>query len=162
MVEEGHFEEGIAQLHRPLEAIRARGTTGSRAVFALTMLADVCRKERQIDEGLRLVAEAFAMAESNIYEPELLRLKGELLLGQAVPTLRDTETCFQEAIDISRRQGAKSLELRAVMSLSRLWQQRQDKTEEARKMLAEIYSWFTEGFDTADLKEAKALLEELL
>jgi predicted ATPase len=100
------------------------------------------------------------MAESNIYEPELLRLKGELLLGQAVPTLRDTETCFQEAIDISRRQGAKSLELRAVMSLSRLWQ-KQGKKDEARQMLAEIYGWFTEGFDTADLKEAKALLEEL-
>ena len=70
------------------------------------------------------------------------------------------ETCFQEAMNVSRQQGAKSLELRAVTSLSRLWQQ-QGKKEEARQMLAKIYGWFTEGFDTADLKEAKALLEEL-
>ncbi len=72
----------------------------------------------------------------------------------------EAEGCFRRAIDIARRQSAKSLELRAVMSLSRLWQ-KQGKTEEARQMLAEIYGWFTEGFDTADLKEAKALLEEL-
>jgi predicted ATPase len=70
------------------------------------------------------------------------------------------EECFLKAIDIARQQQAKSLELRAVMSLSRLWQQ-QGKTEEARQMLAEVYNWFTEGFDTKDLQEAKALLEEL-
>ncbi len=98
--------------------------------------------------------------EGNIYEPELLRLKGELLLGQAVPAVQDAEACFQKALDLSRRQSAKSLELRAVMSLSRLWQQ-QGKKEKARQMLATIYGWFTEGFDTADLKQAKAMLEEL-
>ncbi len=87
-------------------------------------------------------------------------MKGELLLGQAVPAVRDAEACFSEAIDVSRRQSAKSLELRAVTSLSRLWQQ-QGKKAEARQMLGEIYGWFTEGFDTADLKEAKGLLEEL-
>ena len=70
------------------------------------------------------------------------------------------ETCFRQSIDIARRQSARSLELRAVTSLSRLWQ-KQGKAEEARQMLAEVYGWFTEGFDTADLKEAKALLEEL-
>jgi len=74
--------------------------------------------------------------------------------------VEETEECFQKAIAIARRQGAKSWELRAVMSLSRLWQ-KQGKKEEARQMLAEIYGWFTEGFDTADLQEAKALLEEL-
>ena len=72
----------------------------------------------------------------------------------------EAEECFHKAIEISRRQGAKSLELRAVMSLARLWKS-QGKKEEARKMLVEIYGWFTEGFDTADLKEAKMLLEEL-
>ena len=72
----------------------------------------------------------------------------------------EVEACFQKAIDIARRQSAKSLELRAVMSLSRLWQQK-GKREEARQMLAEIYNWFTEGFDTKDLREAKALLEQL-
>ncbi len=106
-----------------------------------------------------MVADGLAM-EGNIYEPELLRLKGELLLGQAVPAVQDAEACYQKAIDLSRRQSAKSSELRAAMSLSRLWQN-QGKKDEARQMLAEIYGWFTEGFDTADLKEAKALLEEL-
>jgi tetratricopeptide (TPR) repeat protein len=77
-----------------------------------------------------------------------------------VPRSPEAEECFNKAIEIARKQQAKSLELRAVMSLSRLWQQ-QGKQDEARKLLAEIYSWFTEGFDTADLKEAKALLEEL-
>jgi adenylate cyclase len=72
----------------------------------------------------------------------------------------EAEECFHKAIEIARRQGAKSLELRAVLSLARLWQ-KQGKKKEARQMLAEIYGWFTEGFDTADLKEAKTLLEEL-
>ncbi len=81
--------------------------------------------------------------------------------GGAHPTGEDeTEACFHKAIEISRRQSAKSLELRAVMSLARLWQQ-QGKREEARQLLAEIYGWFTEGFDTKDLQEAKGLLEEL-
>ncbi len=96
----------------------------------------------------------------NIREPELLRLRGELLLGQPVPAFGEAETSFRRAIEVARTLQEKSFELRAVMSLSRLWQ-KQGKTEEARQMLAEIYAWFTEGFDTADLKEAKALLEEL-
>jgi hypothetical protein len=112
------------------------------------------------------------------YEAELYRLKGELSLqskqvktGQnksedtdprplAPDPQSEVEACFLKAIDIARRQQAKSLELRATTSLARLWQQ-QGKREEARQMLAEIYGWFTEGFDTADLKDAKTLLEEL-
>ena len=109
-----------------------------------------------------------------MYEAELYRLRGELLLNakcgirnvesnpqSAVynPQL-EAEECFQKAIDIARRQQAKSWELRAVMSLSRLWQ-KQGKKEEAHQLLAEIYGWFIEGFDTADLKDAKALLDEL-
>jgi predicted ATPase len=80
--------------------------------------------------------------------------------GQKAKIESEAEECFRQAIEIARRQSAKSLELRAVMSLSRLWQ-KQGKKEEARQMLAETYSWFTEGFDTADLKEARALLDEL-
>src|SRR5207342_2185886 len=91
---------------------------------------------------------------------EAYRLQGELLLRQATPDAAQVEASFREALDIARRQQAKSWELRAAMSLSRLWQQ-QGKRDEARQLLAPIYGWFTEGFDTADLQEAKALLEEL-
>jgi predicted ATPase len=93
-------------------------------------------------------------------EAELYRVKGELLLRQAVPEVQAAEACFQEALAIARRQQAKSWELRAALSLARLWQQ-QGKRAEARELLAEIYGWFTEGFDTADLQEAKAFLETL-
>src|SRR5262249_178168 len=100
------------------------------------------------------------------YEAELYRLKGELTLKQSgvrgpeAEVQRQAEACFQKAFEVARRQQAKSLELRAGMSLSRLWQQ-QGRKEEARQMLAEIYGWFTEGFDTKDLQEANALLDEL-
>jgi len=88
-------------------------------------------------------------------------LRGELLLRQGPrPTWEEAEACFQRALEVARRQQAKSLELRAAMSLSRLWQQ-QGKQAEARALLAPLYGWFTEGFDTADLQEAKALMEEL-
>ena len=94
------------------------------------------------------------------YEVELYRLRGDALVKAAVASPSEAESCFHRAIEVARQQRAKSLELRAVMSLARLWQQ-QGKREEARQMLAEIYGWFTEGFDTADLKEAKVLLDEL-
>jgi predicted ATPase len=129
---------------------------------------------------LNVLAEALAVVNNTgerNYEAELYRLKGELLLAQKSknqkPVLSlvevakgksgkgpEAEECFHQAIDIARRQSAKSLELRAVVSLSRLWQ-KQGKKEQAQQILAEIYGWFTEGFDTADLKEAKALLHEL-
>jgi predicted ATPase len=94
------------------------------------------------------------------WEAEVYRLKGDLLLRQSVPDAPQAEACFQQALAVACRQQAKSWELRAAMSLSRLWQQ-QGKRAEARELLAPIYSWFTEGFDTPDLQEAKALLEEL-
>jgi predicted ATPase len=94
------------------------------------------------------------------YAAELHRLKGELLLRQAVPDELQAETCFVQALDIARCQQVKSLELRAATSLSRLWQQ-QGKRDEARQLLAGVYDWFTEGFDTPDLQEARALLDEL-
>jgi len=126
----------------------------------------------QIEQGLNTLAEALDTVNKNgerWYEAELYRIKGELLLARAgenqkakgkKEAVSEAETCFSKAIDIARNQSAKSLELRAVRSLSRLWQ-KQGKKDEARRTLAEIYGWFTEGFDTADLKEAKALLEEL-
>ena len=111
-----------------------------------------------------------ANGQSRVYEAELYRLKGELTLQQVQVSSSkfqvqespesEAEECFLKAVELARTQQAKSLELRAAMSLARLWQQ-QGKKAEARQLLAEIYNWFTEGFDTADLQEAKALLEEL-
>src|SRR5262249_3538974 len=94
-------------------------------------------------------------------EPEMHRLKGELLLQQHLDNQADAETCFQQAITIAQNQQAKSWELRATASLARLWQQR-GKRQEAHDLLAPVYGWFTEGFDTADLKDAKALLDALV
>jgi predicted ATPase len=119
----------------------------------------------QVEEGLTLVAKALAAVDKTgmrMNEADLYRVKGELLLAQEGKSQKFTgaEECFLRAIDIARHQSAKSLELRAVTSLSRLWQ-RQSKQREAHRMLSEIYGWFTEGFDTKDLQEAKALLDEL-
>jgi predicted ATPase len=91
----------------------------------------------------------------------LHRVKGELLLTNTPNAPSEAEACFNLALDIARKQSARSLELRAATSLARLWQE-QRKLQEARDLLAPIYDWFTEGFDTADLKEAKALLDELI
>jgi predicted ATPase len=114
-----------------------------------------------------VLAEALAQVDKTgerFYEAELYRLKGTLTLQSQVlgstSKGEDAEACFRKAIELTRQQQAKSLELRAVMSLSRLWQQ-QGKQKGAHELLAEIYNWFIEGFDTADLQEAKALLEEL-
>jgi predicted ATPase len=132
------------------------------------MLAEAQGKTGQPEEGLTVLAEALATANQTgeqWYEAELYRLKGTLTLQSQAPSPRsqvfsEAEECFQRALDIARRQQAKSWELRAVTSLSRLWQQ-QGKKDEARQMLTDIYGWFTEGFDTKDLQEAKTLLEEL-
>ena len=117
----------------------------------------------QAETGLPLLAEALAHVDTTgerYYEAEVYRIKGELLLRQAVPDATQADACFQQALTVARRQQAKSWELRAAMSLSRLWQ-RQGQRAEARKLLAPIYGWFTEGFDTADLQEARTLLDEL-
>ncbi|MEE8303369.1 MAG: hypothetical protein V3S24_13150, partial [Candidatus Tectomicrobia bacterium] len=117
----------------------------------------------RVKEGLGTLDEAFAVMDNTgerWWEAEMYRLKGQLLLKQGDSNVRQAETCLHQAIDIARRQQAKSLELRAAISLGRLWQ-RQAKQDAARQLLAEIYGWFTEGFDTVDLQEAKALLVEL-
>ncbi|MBI3325820.1 MAG: hypothetical protein HYZ81_03845 [Nitrospinae bacterium] len=171
LAERGQGAEGIARMHQGLAALRATGA-GIAQPYYLGLLAEAYGKGGQTEEGLRVLAEALAAAHTSgerYYEAGLYRLKGELLLAQEGKRQRakgkseevtEAEECFRKAIEIAQHQSAKSLELRAVMSLSRLWQQ-QGKKEEARHMLAEIYGWFTEGFDTADLKEAKALLREL-
>ncbi|HXV81355.1 MAG TPA: hypothetical protein VEG60_15870, partial [Candidatus Binatia bacterium] len=126
-------------------------------------VAEAYGKAGRAEEGLSVVARALTRARKTggrYYEAELHRIKGELLLWQAVPDEEQAEGCFKKAVEVARSQSAKSLELCAAMSLSRLWQ-RQGKKDEARRLLAEIYGWFTEGFDTADLNEAKALLGEL-
>jgi predicted ATPase len=132
------------------------------ALFA-ALLAEAYRKTEQTSEGLKVVNEELANARVNeccCYEAELHRIKGELLLRETAADEQQAEACFQNALKIARGQSAKSLELRAAMSLSRLWQS-QGKKAEAQNLLAEVYGWFTEGFDTADLKQAKLLLEEL-
>ena len=129
----------------------------------LATLAESCGKAGQIDEGLHALEEALQAVQTNeerLYEVEVYRLKGELLLQEAPAQQEEAEEHFQQALTVARRQQAKYLELRAAMSLARLWQQ-QGKRAEARELLAELYGWFTEGFDTADLQEAKALLEAL-
>ena len=117
----------------------------------------------RLDDGLSALTEALAAADEHeirFYEAEMHRLKGELLLRQDDSNAAEAQSCFQRAIEIARNQSAKSWELRATMSLARLLA-KQGHRDEARAMLADIYGWFTEGFDTADLKDAKALLDEL-
>jgi predicted ATPase len=160
-------EEGIAQIRRGLVAYQAIGTELFRP-GSLILLAEAYGKVGRTEEGLTLLAEALELVDktgARRYEAELYRVKGELTLQSKVQGLKskveaEAEECFRKALEVVRKQQAKSLELRAVMSLSRLWQQ-QGKKEEARQILTEIYSWFTEGFDTKDLQEAKVLLEEL-
>jgi len=179
LAEQGQEEEGITQLRQGLAGLRATGAEAITPYF-LALLTETYGKGGQAGGGLIAVGEALAIAEKNeerFYEAELYRLKGELVLQSTVhgpqseiPTPQhptrstqaeaEAEECFLQAIAIARQQQAKSLELRAVMSLSRLWQQ-QGKKAEARELLSPVYNWFTEGFDTKDLQEAKALLEEL-
>jgi predicted ATPase len=182
LAEHGQVEEGIAQIRQSLAAIRATGME-SILPYWLLLLAEALGKGGQAEEGLKVVAEALTIVDRNgerLWGAEIYRLKGELTLQQfsvvssqlSVPSPQplipntqveveqEAEEYFLKAIEVAYRQSAKSWELRAVMSLARLWQQ-QGKRKEAHKMLREIYDWFTEGFDTADLKDAKTLLETL-
>ena len=133
--------------------------------YWLALLAEAYWWAGQLDQGLQTVAAALAVGEHNgepYWYAHLYWLKGELLLAQhgAEHTTHEVEACFHHAIAIARHQQAKALELRAAVSLSRLWQH-QGKRAEAQQLLREIYGWFTEGFETADLQEAKALLAAL-
>ena len=131
--------------------------------YFLALLAEAHGTMGQPEAGLTVLAEALTCVDTTgerWYESELYRLKGALLLQQTSDNSTAAESCFQQAMAIAQNQQAKSLELRAATSLARLWQS-QGKREEARQVLGDVYSWFTEGFDTADLKDAKVVLDEL-
>jgi predicted ATPase len=159
---QGQGEQGIGEIRQGLSAELATGAKLWQPYF-LGLLAEAHGEGGHSEEGLSLLAEALAVmdtTEERFYEAELYRLKGVLLLRQAVPDACQAEACFHQALDVSRHQQARSLELRAATSLARLWQS-QDKRQDAYDLLAPVYEWFTEGFDTADLQDARALLSEL-
>ncbi len=140
--------------------------------YVLSLLAEGYARLGQVEAGLAVLQEGWEVMErtgDHAYQAEMSRLKGALLLAQEsqkanvkgqMSKVEEAETCFQQAIAVAQQQSAKSWELRAATSLARLWQQ-QGKRAKVRDLLAPVYEWFTEGFDTADLKDAKALLDEL-
>jgi predicted ATPase len=198
LAEQGQIEEGIAQIRHGQATRQALGA-GIFHSYYFALLAEAYGKAGQAEEGLKAIAEALTVMDDSgerFDEAELYRIRGELLLTQEIKNQKsksknqksenpnpnsqipdpvfEAEACFLKAIEIARKQQAKSLELRAVMSLVRLRQQQATQEEsrnthhasrvrldEAHRMLSEVYGWFTEGFDTKDLQEAKALLEEL-
>jgi predicted ATPase len=158
----GQVTEGLRRMQEGLAGYRA---TGARAWCSLyeAMLAEGYYQVGAGEAGLRSITRALQevdISEERCWEAELYRLKGLLLQSVRGDNQTEVETCFHQALDIARHQQAKSLELRAAMSLARLWQ-RQDKRQDAYDLLAPVYNWFTEGFDTADLQEARVLLDEL-
>jgi predicted ATPase len=158
----GQAEQGVAQIREGLALASATGAEMWHP-YNLAQLSEACGKAGRIDEALAVIAEALDVVQEKgerWWEAEILRLRGELLLQRNPAGLAEAQTSFERAIEIGRGQGAKSLELRATMSLARLLA-KQGRRDEALAMLADIYNWFTEGFDTADLKDAKALLEKL-
>jgi class 3 adenylate cyclase/predicted ATPase len=168
LAEQGLIEDGLTQLCQGVAIWRSMGGELGLPHF-LAQLAEMYGKSGQATAGLQVITEALTLVQKNaehFYAAELYRLKGELLLlaqagdehGARGHRITEAEACFQQALDVARNQHAKSLELRASLSLSRLWRT-QGRQEEARYLLAGIYSWFTEGFDTPDLQEAQALLE---
>jgi predicted ATPase len=178
LVQRGELEEGLALLTTGLAQYRAMGSQLFLPFF-LGFLAEAYERQGKAEEGLKVVAEALRLTETNFdrfWEAEAYRLKGQLTPRKfqvqsskfrvppntrpQTPNTHEAEACFLHALAVARQQGAKALELRAAMSLARLWRRQSRKTE-ARHLLAEIYGWFTEGFDTADLQEAQTLLAEL-
>jgi predicted ATPase/energy-coupling factor transporter ATP-binding protein EcfA2 len=162
LAQQGQVQAGIEQIHQGLRAFRASGAELLRPYY-LALLAEAHNVIGQPEAGLTALAEALTLVDKTgerWSEPELYRLKGEFLLERSLDNATEAEVCFHHALDIARNQQAKSWELRAATSLARLWQQ-QGKRQEAHDLLAPVYTWFTEGFDTADLKDAKVLLDAL-
>ncbi len=160
--EQGRGEVAIPQLRREIDEYRAMGNDLWVPCF-LSLLASAYLRLGAADEGLAAVADALRTADvtgARLWDAEFLRLKGELLLARDAAAGPDAEIAFRKAIDLARQQNTKSWELRAAISLSRLWRRHGKRTEAAR-LLADIYGWFTEGFDTTDLREARVLLDEL-
>jgi len=160
---QGRNKEGIAQLHQGRDVLQDLGLEIAMSGI-LGNLAEAYGHAKQPEAGLQAVAEALKLMDQKgerKYEASLYRIKGQLLLGLSADHRTEAEACFHQSLAVARRQQAKLLELHAATSLGRLWQQ-QGKREQACELLAEIHGWFTEGFDTRCLKEAKALLEELM
>ena len=158
----GDLDGGIVRMRQHLSELRAAGFEVA-AAYHLALMASALGKAGQFDEALRTIDESLQVIErtgQRNCQAEVHRLKGELLLAHHPSDAAQAEKSFRTAIEIARKQHAKSWELRATTSLARLLA-KQRKYDKARTMLAEIYNWFTEGFDTADLKDAKALLEKL-
>jgi predicted ATPase len=173
LAQQGQGEVGIAQLRQCLAAAQAMGAEFFRT-HQLTQLAEAYQTVGRPEAGLAALEQALALVAKNeerFWEAEIYRLRGELLLKaqaagrsrsavEGMPDAKAPEGCFLKAIETALLQEGKSLELRATVSLARLWQQ-QGKKDQARRLLADIYGWFTEGFDTIDLQQAQALLQEL-
>jgi len=158
----GRAADGIAVIRRGLADYRATGAELFSPYF-LALLADAHGRADQAAIGLSLLADALDGVERTgvrWIEAELHRLRGELLLALPDPDQPEAEACFRQALAVAGDQGARLWELRAATSLARLWRD-QDRCAQANDLLAPVYGWFTEGFDTADLKDAKALLDEL-
>jgi predicted negative regulator of RcsB-dependent stress response len=161
LAEQGNFAEGIAQMRAGIDGYKAFNHMMFQT-HRLGLLIEAQLKAKQFDIAATTLAEAFALAEQSgqrSWDADLYRLKGDLL---CVTNARDPEAvaCYEQAIQIARQQSAKLLELRAAMSLARLWQS-QGKSTEARALLEPVYNWFTEGFATVDLQAAQTLLAEL-
>jgi predicted ATPase len=162
LAEQGQREEGIAQMHQGLTTLQATGG-GLRRPYYLALLAEAYGRTGKVEKGLSLLAEAFAVmqqTEERRWEAQLHGLQGNLLLAHVTADQTTAEASLHQALEVARRQQAKSLELRAATSLARLWQS-QGKRQAAHDLLAPVYHWFTEGFETADLQDAKALLTVL-
>ena len=164
LAQQGQVAEGLTRMRQSLDAWQAMGANLYRP-YLLALLAEAHALLGHMDEGLQLLEDALAVVGATgegLHEAELYRLHGELLRAHpsTPPRLERAEVSLQRALAIARQQQAKAWELRAAMSLARLWQQ-QGKRDEASDLLEPIYGWFTEGLDTADLQDAKALLEEL-
>jgi predicted ATPase len=159
---QGDAVTGTAHIQQGLEAMQRVSQKLYRPYY-LSLLAEAYGQAGQLEAGLSTLAEALTLVEATDerwWEAELYRLQGELFLRLPHSAISQAAACFHQALDVARRQQAKSLELRAALSLSRLWQQ-QGKRNQARQLLTEVYSWFTEGFETADLQEARSWLETL-
>jgi predicted ATPase len=157
---QGRGEEGIEQMLQGLVALRATGTELGQLGFLL-QLAEGYRKTGQTEKALTVIDTSLELMDRNgvrCWEAEQYRLKGELLLALSAEHRKRAEAYFLQALEVARRQQARSLELRAAFSLGQLWQY-QDKREEAKLLLTEVFGWFTEGFDTTDLQDVKAFLD---
>jgi predicted ATPase len=158
----GNASDAVQKIASAISAYRSMGSTLFLPEY-LGHLANAHTQLGQVDDAWRCIAEAMTITKASgetWYEAELHRISGEIALHSPEPDAPKAEAHFDRALAVARVQQAKSFELRAAMSMARLWRD-QGRRDEARELLAPVYGWFTEGFDTLDLKEAKALLDEL-